>query len=57
MSQIPKTPAERLEIANDLVRRNLLAANELMALLDGMTLEEYRLSKTKLGKLLAGKSE
>ena len=57
MRQLPSTPAGKIEYANELVKMNLLTVDEVMALLDGMTLEEYRLSKTKLGKLLAGKDE
>jgi hypothetical protein len=57
MSQPPKTAAGRLQFAAEMVKNGVLSIDEMLALLDGMTLEEYRLSKTKLGKLLAGKDE
>lgn len=57
MSRIPKTDAGRVELAINLVRTGVITRDEMLALLDGKTLEEYLLSKTKLGKILAGKDE
>jgi hypothetical protein len=52
-----KRDGSALSLALSLVTRGLITRDEMLALLEGMTLEEYRLSKTKLGKLLAGKDE
>lgn len=57
MSRRPKTDAGRVELAINLVRAGVITKDEMLALLDGKTLEEYRLSKTKLGKILQGKDE
>lgn len=57
MSQLPNTPAGRLELATQMVTHGILTVDEMLAFVEGMTEQEYRLSKTKLGKLLAGKDE
>jgi hypothetical protein len=40
-----------------MVTHGILTVDEMLAFVEGMTEQEYRLSKTKLGKLLAGKDE
>jgi hypothetical protein len=53
--QLPSTPAGRLDVLEDLIRHGIITREQMLAILNGKTLEEYRLSQTKLGKLLAGK--
>lgn len=57
MSKLPSTPAVQLEYVVEMVKNGVLTIDEVIAMLEGMTLEDYRLSKTRLGKLLAGKDE
>ena len=57
MSQLPATLAGRVDLCLEILRVNLITRDEMLALLNGKTLEEYRLSQTKLGKLLAGKDK
>jgi hypothetical protein len=57
VSQLPKTSSGKLELVTELANAGLLSRDEMLAFLDGMTLQEYLASKTKLGKLLAGKYE
>lgn len=44
--------AGRIEMINNLLAFGLVSHEEAVALLNNMTLEEYRASKTKLGTLL-----
>lgn len=53
----PSRDGSSLSLGLALVQNGVLTRDEMLAMLEGMTLEEYRLSKTKLGKLLAGKNE
>lgn len=57
MSQLPKTDPGRVELAINPVRTGVITRDEMLAFLDGMTLKDYLLPRTKLGKLLAGKDE
>ena len=56
-SKSPHTPAAKLEFVTQLLNYNFLTKEELLALLDGLTLEQYRAQQTSLGKFLAGLEE
>lgn len=53
----PLRDGSALSLGLALVQNGILTRDEMLAMLEGMTVEEYLLSKTKLGKLLAGKDE